>query len=340
MRSHLVSTIIPVHNRPHLLKKAVDSVLTQTYRPIEIIIVDDGSTDETGFVADAFQSQYPEIIRVIHKENGGPGLAREAGRQIAQGEFIQYLDSDDLLLPHKFEVQVAALRANLDCGIAYGHSRLTDAHGHVLREPSKWTGQKKSRLFPALLVDRWWHTHTPLYRRALCDAIGPYEANQPEDWEYDARAGALRTKLCFCDEVVSCQVEHSGHRVTRWPHDLYLPEEAAFLPKLYACAIQAGVDTNSAEMRHFSRWAFSLSRRMAETGVDTVADQLLALAQQANPSNQGKLKIYQYMARLLGRKQMARLAAFCYRLCGGRPGAETLKQSWMSNGERIDADVQ
>ena len=118
----LVSTIIPVHNRPSLLREAVASVLAQTYRPLEIIIVDDGSTDDTGGEAEALAEAHPEV-HAIHRENGGPGAARETGRLAAQGEFIQYLDSDDLLLPTKFELQVASLRQCGDCAVSYGKTR-------------------------------------------------------------------------------------------------------------------------------------------------------------------------------------------------------------------------
>ena len=118
----LVSTIIPVHNRPALLREAVASVLAQTYRPVEIIIVDDGSTDETGREAEALAEAHSEV-RAIHRQNGGPGAARETGRLAARGEFIQYLDSDDLLLPTKFELQVAGLRQCGDCAVSYGKTR-------------------------------------------------------------------------------------------------------------------------------------------------------------------------------------------------------------------------
>src|SRR5258708_21257527 len=113
----LVSTIIPVHNRASLLREAVASVLAQAYPHIEIIIVDDGSTDDTSMVADELAREHPEKIRVIHQTNTGPGLAREAGRLRARGEFVQYLDSDDLLLPRKFELQVAGLNAHPECGV-------------------------------------------------------------------------------------------------------------------------------------------------------------------------------------------------------------------------------
>src|ERR1044071_1274968 len=103
MNEDLVSTIIPVYNRAGMLREAVESVLAQAYRPIEIIVVNDGSTDDTRCVAEALAATNLNEIRVIHQGNVGPGLAREAGRQAARGEFIQYLDSDDLLLPRKFE---------------------------------------------------------------------------------------------------------------------------------------------------------------------------------------------------------------------------------------------
>src|SRR5262245_52008268 len=116
----LVSTIIPVHNRPLLLQQAVASVLAQTYRPIEIVIVDDGSTDDTAQLITALAAGYPSIVRHLRIPNGGPGAAREAGRLMANGEFIQYLDSDDLLLPRKFEMQIGGLRENPKCDVAYG----------------------------------------------------------------------------------------------------------------------------------------------------------------------------------------------------------------------------
>src|SRR5437667_5508564 len=96
MDEGLVSTIIPVYNRTTLLREAVGSVLAQTYRPVEAILVDDGSTDDTPQTCRELAQKYPGEVRVVRGENRGPGLAREQGRQLARGEFIQYLDSDDL----------------------------------------------------------------------------------------------------------------------------------------------------------------------------------------------------------------------------------------------------
>ena len=324
----LVSTIIPAYNREGMVGAAVQSAWAQTHRPIEIILVDDGSTDGTLAELNRLAAEHPETIRVAHRENGGPGLARETGRGLARGEFIQYLDSDDLLLPRKFEVQVAALRAHPECGIAYGRSRLIDSNGNTLKENSKWTGRKFDRLFPGLLVDRWWHTHTPLYRRSLCDEIGPWPRQRPEDWDYDARAGAFGTRLVFCDEVVSCHRQHAGLRVSRSSPERYLPQEAWFLPRLYACAVQARVPADSPEMRHFARWAFALARHVGALGMADSADELLALAVRAGGRPTPGMRAIRMGAMLLGWRLTGRLCRLAERLASKRPGDETMAPSW------------
>ncbi len=312
---HLVSTIIPVYNRPDMVRVAVASVLAQTYRPIELILVNDGSTDDSGQVLDALAAAHPAIIRVIHKDNGGPGLAREAGRLVARGEFIQYLDSDDWLLPNKFADQVAALRAHPECGIAYGISRLVDVRGNLIAEPSKWTGRRYEYLFPALLMDRWWHTHTPLYRRSLSDEAGAWPRQRPEDWDVEARMGALQARLVLCDTVVSCHRDHpSDNRVTRGKIDAYLRDEAWFLPRLYGCALRAGVSHDAPEMRHFSRWAFMRARDLGAMGETRLAVALLQLARKSAVKGDPSMALVAILAKTVGWRATGRLCHFRDRL--------------------------
>ncbi len=103
----LVSVIIPTYNRARLLPGAIASVLGQTYSQIELIIVDDGSTDETPEVLE----QYGDRIRVLRQANAGPAIARNRGIALATGGIIAFLDSDDEWLPTKIERQVASLEA-------------------------------------------------------------------------------------------------------------------------------------------------------------------------------------------------------------------------------------
>src|SRR5882724_7513102 len=213
MIDSLVSTIIPVYNRAAMLREAVSSVVAQTYRPIEIIIVDDGSTDDTARVADDLGAAHAEEIRVIHQRNTGPGLAREAGRLAARGEFIQYLDSDDLLLPEKYAKQVGGLRAQPGCGVAYGKTRFVEKGSVSDGAAWKRTGEEILYMFPSLLESRWWGTSTPLYRRQLIDRAGPWpDLCNEEDWEYDCRIAAQGVRLHFVAEFLSEEREHRGDR--------------------------------------------------------------------------------------------------------------------------------
>lgn len=309
----LVTTIIPVYNRPLVVLEAVDSVLAQTYRPIEIILVDDGSTDSTPEVIDALAERHPEEIFAIHIENGGAGLAREAGRKRARGEFIQYLDSDDKLLLNKFEMQVAALREHPECGIAYGYTRLIDANNQVLDAPYKRTGEDISTLFPLLLMERWWNTHTPLFRRSVCDAIGPWsDMRMSEDWQYDARAGALGVKLIHCPEYLSDTRRHEDDRLTgKQLSPATIKDLGRLIATLYDCALQVGIPGNSPEMQKFSRWAFLMARLAGAAGLADTARKCFAIAVQAAQGANTytkDLKIYPLVVSAIGWRLAGRLS--------------------------------
>lgn len=328
--ANLVSTIIPVYNRAAMLEQAVASVLAQTWRPIEVIISDDGSNDDTLEVALRLCSEHPDTIRLVRNPNRGPGPAREAGRQLARGEFIQYLDSDDRLLPRKFEIQVEALRANSACGIAYGITRLIGADGELLKEPFKWTGRALDFLLPGLLVDRWWCTHTPLYRRTVTDAIGPWcDLRYSQDWEYDVRAAALETRLVHCAELVSEHRHHAGARQTGSGKWLVPADRVRFFRMLFQAAVTAGVAKSSPEMRHFSRWVFRHCRESALLGEVESAAELCELAAMASG---GRVEIagYHGLSKLLGWERLARWSERGRSLLPGGAGRRTERQSWMT----------
>jgi len=336
MMAGMVSTIIPVFNRAGMLQSAVRSVLDQTYPDHEIIIVDDGSTDSTAEVADTMAGTHPEQIRALHVANGGPGSAREHGRVSARGHFIQYLDSDDRLLPRKFEIQVAALQAHPECGVAYGKTRLIDANGQILKAPYKWSGRAFAHLFPALLVDRWWNTHTPLYRRSVCNAVGPWtNMRMGEDWQYDARVGALGTQLVFCDEYVSEHRHHAEPRLTggQAPSLSALKDFGKLIPALHQCAVKAGVNSEADEMRHFSRWAFAVARQLGRAGVTEAAQKCFETARTAAGPCRNRLdfRLYSGLSRLLGWRLSGNAAHWLDRVFKRRPSEQTMKQSWMQS---------
>lgn len=108
MSKPIVSVVIPTYNRAHCVSDAIDSVLTQSFQDFELIVVDDGSTDETPDIVSA----YGDRIKLIRQKNSGASAARNAGIRAAQGEWVAFLDSDDTWEPEKLKVQVEDLRAN------------------------------------------------------------------------------------------------------------------------------------------------------------------------------------------------------------------------------------
>jgi hypothetical protein len=249
---------------------------------------------------------------------------------LARGEFIQYLDSDDRLLPRKFEVQVAALRAHPECGIAHGRTRLIDMDGNVLASPLKWTGEGREALFPGLLIDRWWCTHTPLYRRTLAEAIGPWSGlRYSQDWEYDMRAGALGVRLAYCDEDVSEHRHHSGNRQTGSGRWLAPPDRVRFFEALFANACKAGVTADAPEMRHFARWTYSHARECGKSGNAQAAAALCRLAARASDRGRFGVLAFRAFAGLLGWPRAVRWSESTRAALGRTAGTDTQRQSWM-----------
>ena len=99
----MISVIVPVYNVAKYLKKCVDSILSQSYKDYEVILVDDGSTDDSGHICDEYVQKFP-CIRVLHSKNGGLSVARNRGREASKGEYITYIDSDDVVSPDYLEV--------------------------------------------------------------------------------------------------------------------------------------------------------------------------------------------------------------------------------------------
>jgi glycosyltransferase involved in cell wall biosynthesis len=315
----LVSTIIPVHNRPALLREAVASVLAQTYRPVEIFIIDDGSTDETGREAEKLAETHSEIC-AIHRENGGPGAARETGRLKARGEFIQYLDSDDLLVPTKFELQVAGLRRCSDCAVSYGKTRFY-AYGNCPADVAwKRTGQRISTMFPSFLQSRWWDTSTPLYRRKVTDLAGPWtRLRNEEDWEYDCRIAGKGGRLHYCDEFVSDTRLILGDRFNMAGSETpeKLRHRAAAHQLILGHAVEAQISHETDEMKHFARELFMLARQCGAAGLAGEARTLFDLARQASGAERSygiDFLLYGAGARLIGWRAMGSLTCSLDRL--------------------------
>lgn len=230
----LVSVIIPVWNRKRFLADAVESVQRQTYRPLEILVVDDGSTDGTRECLEKVAGKRADgvSIRPFFRSHEGVSAARQFGLENAAGDFIQFLDSDDVLLPEKISKQVSVLvGADAVCCLSRGYQgpfdSLPDTSAGTLGY-GDWKpigGEIRSgEAALAALADGIpfaIHAMTPLWRRdfLLAQAPWPKEFCNGEDLVYFARVfrACEAMPLAFVDEPLALLREHTGHRATVSP---------------------------------------------------------------------------------------------------------------------------
>jgi len=293
-----------------MLREAVVSVLAQTYRPIEVVIVDDGSTDATPQVIAELAAAYPDIVHGVRQDNAGPGAARNLGLNHVHGEYVQYLDSDDLLAPRKFEVQVAALQANPAAGLAYG---ITQRLNLDTGETRIWarTDEPIKHIFPDFLMQRGWDTNAPLWRRSACEAIGPWrEFRCMEDWEHDLRAGILGIRAVHVNEVGAIVRDHSDMRASgmqtgftpELTRDFFLAHEA-----VWALMRERNL-RDWTYLQGFARKMFWVARMCGERGLLAEADAALAMAREMVGSCRAshELRLYGAAVRLLGWQRTVR----------------------------------
>ncbi len=128
----IVSVIIPVFNSARFLRKTIDSVLEQTYSPLEIVIIDDSSNDDSPKIIEEYQTRNANIISHRLEQNSGAAVARNKGLEIAGGRFIAFLDSDDIWLPEKTEKQLRFMRENRSA-ISYSSFQMIDENGRIIK---------------------------------------------------------------------------------------------------------------------------------------------------------------------------------------------------------------
>src|SRR5215467_13265615 len=136
-RIPMVSAIIIFLNAEKFLSEAIDSVLGQTFHDWELLLVDDGSTDGGSAIARRYSQKYPVRVQYLEHPshtNRGMSASRNLGIKHARGEYIAFLDADDVWLPHKLSEQVALLEAHPDVGMTYGHALIW----------SSWTGSREA----------------------------------------------------------------------------------------------------------------------------------------------------------------------------------------------------
>ncbi|MEM0449344.1 MAG: glycosyltransferase [Methanomassiliicoccales archaeon] len=210
----LVSVIIPAYDRPKLLEKAIASVLAQTYQRWELLIVEDGSPVDLTSTVRMFSD--PRIQHLRQKENQGVAAARNRGANVAKGEYIAFLDSDDEWKPQKLARQLSYLRAKgPEFNFSYTLREVVDDTGAVISDYNKHEEEGDLReviAWPAVLgtPSSW------LIRRQLFLEMGGFDESlkYAEDWEFSIRLAKVTMIACLRERLTVMR-EHSGERLSK-----------------------------------------------------------------------------------------------------------------------------
>lgn len=217
----LVSVIVPTFNRAGLIGETLDSLEAQSWTRLEIVVVDDGSTDDT--VA-RVKARAPlaegRTLRVLTQANAGVSAARNKGTRAARGEFIVYLDSDDVLLPEAVTRYVEALQ---EAGAEYCYAPidLADETGRVMREARGF--YPKAEDGENFLLDRFWLVHGGCYRRRVVNAAGPWneKLKRNEDREFLWRIKTVGGRGHRLDAVQGFYRQHANDQLHREAEGFY-----------------------------------------------------------------------------------------------------------------------
>ncbi len=212
-----VSVIIPTFNRAHLLGATLESVRAQTFADYEIILVDDGSTDDTS--AQFKNSRDP--IRYLQTTHAGQGVARNFGMASARGEYIAFLDSDDLWHARFLEKMTAALEANQSVGLVYCDYATFDSSGIIAPAYLPPEHKLRGNIFPTLLESNFISTGALLIRRECFERVGGFDASLPlvEDWDLWLRLARLYGAQ-YVDEPLA-QIRIDLSHTSRNPEMIY-----------------------------------------------------------------------------------------------------------------------
>ena len=202
-----VSVVLPIYNVEKYLKKSVQSVQNQTYRNLEIILVDDGSKDSSGRICDEL-SKEDSRIQVVHKNNGGLASARNSGYEVATGEYVMYIDSDDCVKEDTVKKCVDAIERDKSDVVIFGYEKVSE-DGNIL-EVCSWDNKIYSHnemtehLYRAICEMSFGYAWNKLYRKSILDksgVLGDAKVIDREDLIYNMELVKYWNKITYIDYV-------------------------------------------------------------------------------------------------------------------------------------------
>lgn len=209
----MISVIIPCFNSEEYIRRAITSVLNQSYTDYEIILVDNNSTDNTYKILQDYKNEFPETIHVFRELKKGAPAARNKGLMEAEGEWIQFLDSDDELLPSKIENQAAVAlttKADLIAGGCYMYKTVKG------KTNTKTRGLETDDIWKGLLTSKLGITSSNLWRRKAVLSAGGWNETKTSSQEYDLIFRMLKQNAlvdyCLLPETIMHVRENSIHK--------------------------------------------------------------------------------------------------------------------------------
>ena len=215
MNMPTVSVIIPTYNRAHVLGRSIQSVLNQTFQDFELIIVDDGSTDDTESLVNRFSSKKIKYVR--HQGNQGRSVTRNTGIRLAKGDYIAFLDDDDEWMPEKLDKQMKIIgTAPPEVGVVFTKFKQYDRFGDYV--PQRKLPKKEGNIFKQLLGEYFIGLQTILVKKECFDKVGLFNKRilYAQDWDLLLRI-SQHYQFLYIDEPLAIVYEQ--------PEDLRLKHE-------------------------------------------------------------------------------------------------------------------
>jgi glycosyltransferase involved in cell wall biosynthesis len=219
-----VSIIIPTYNRAHYICESVNSIFAQTFKDYEIIVIDDGSSDNTREVL----KKYGDRIHYVYQKNMGPPAAMNTGVRQTKGEYYLILGDDDVLMPDMLERQVEVLDKNPDVAFVCSGIHFIDAEGKVYK--TSQDGRYREKSFKSLLFDNFvWHL-TTLVRRQVSEEMGHFDESLLTTHDHDLWLRiALKHRFEYTDAPLAKFRRHPGNFSKSL--DIHLKDHLAILDK-------------------------------------------------------------------------------------------------------------
>lgn len=204
-----VSVIIPAYNSEKFICESIESVLKQTFKHYEIIIIDDGSNDNTKNKIERFK----ESINYLYQNNLGPSVARNSGLKVARGQYIAFLDADDIWLPNKLELQVEFLDRNPDIGLVSCDALAFNEQNVLIASMSKERNLYSGWVFERLLRENFLNTDNVLIRKQVFKDVGMFNEVLKfcEDYDLWLRI-ANKYRIGYIDKILTKYRIHTSNR--------------------------------------------------------------------------------------------------------------------------------